>query len=122
LSNDDFIQKYNINYYLSGYKYEYFRHFSFIVFIGILPLYVINLDAVSLFADSSFTVFSDFEFVLYDVVILYFRQDIFNTGTELVALHQNEGITAPFRQRLYIKALLKVNTEPLDSPCEKGDV
>jgi hypothetical protein len=37
-------------------------------------------------------------------------------------LHQNEGITAPFRQRLYIKALLKVNTEPLDSPCEKGDV
>jgi hypothetical protein len=30
-------------------------------------LYAINLDAVSLFTDSSFTVVSDFEFVLYDV-------------------------------------------------------
>ncbi|KAK2442487.1 hypothetical protein QL285_013679 [Trifolium repens] len=52
---------------LQIWKHEYFRHYSFIIFVGILPLYVINLDAVSLFTDSSFTVFSDFEFVLYDV-------------------------------------------------------
>ncbi|CAJ2651670.1 unnamed protein product [Trifolium pratense] len=37
-------------------KHGYFGDFSFIIllFVGILPLYAINTDAVSLFADSSF--------------------------------------------------------------------
>jgi hypothetical protein len=34
------------------------------IFVGIMPLYAINLDAVSLFADSSFT----FLAVLNDVI------------------------------------------------------
>jgi len=34
------------------------------IFVGIMPLYTINLDAVSLFADSSFT----FLAVLNDVI------------------------------------------------------
>jgi len=37
-------------------KHEYFGDLSFIIlFVGILLLYAINLDAVSLFADLSFT-------------------------------------------------------------------
>jgi len=41
---------------LQIWKHEYFDDLDFIIlFIGILPLYAINLGAVSLFADSPFT-------------------------------------------------------------------
>ena len=37
-------------------KHEYFGDLDFIIlFVGILPMYAINLGAVSLFADSLFT-------------------------------------------------------------------
>jgi len=37
-------------------KHEYFGDLGFIIlFVGILPMYAINLGAVSLFADSPFT-------------------------------------------------------------------
>jgi hypothetical protein len=54
----------------------YFRHFSFIIFVGILPLYPINLDALSLLADLFFTVLSNFECVLYDVFYDFERINI----------------------------------------------
>jgi len=48
-------------------KHEYFSDLDFIIlFVGILPLYVINLGVVSLFADSPFTFLAMFVFdVLY---------------------------------------------------------
>jgi hypothetical protein len=48
-------------------RHRYSEHFKFVIFVGfvtfvgILPLYAINVDAVSLFAVSSFSVFSDLE-------------------------------------------------------------
>jgi len=42
-------------------KYVYFGNLGFIIlFVGILPMYAINLGAVSLFADSPFTFFAMF--------------------------------------------------------------
>jgi hypothetical protein len=40
--------------------------FNFIILfvVGILPLYVINFDVVSLFADSSFTFLENVEYVI----------------------------------------------------------
>jgi len=48
-------------------KHEYFGDLVFIIlFVGILSLYVINLGAVSLFADSPFTFLAMFvSYVLY---------------------------------------------------------
>jgi len=47
-------------------KHEYFGDLDFIIlFVGILPLYAINLGDVSLFADSSFTLLAMF---VYDVM------------------------------------------------------
>ncbi|AES81158.1 transmembrane protein, putative [Medicago truncatula] len=48
-------------------KHGYFGDLSFIIlFVCILPLYAINLDVVSLFADSPFTFLAMFVFdVLY---------------------------------------------------------
>jgi len=48
-------------------KYGYFGDLDFILlFVDILPLYAINLGAVSLFADSPFTFLAMFVFdVLY---------------------------------------------------------
>jgi len=48
------------------YRSEYFGHFVFVIFVDILNLsyYVINLDIVSLFTNSSFYSFNDIEFVL----------------------------------------------------------
>jgi hypothetical protein len=48
-------------------RHGYSEHFKFVIFVGFvtivdsLPLYAINVDAVSLFTDSSFSVFSDLE-------------------------------------------------------------
>jgi hypothetical protein len=48
-------------------RHGYSEHFMFVIFVGfvtivdILPLYAINVDAVSLFTDSSFLVFSNLE-------------------------------------------------------------
>jgi hypothetical protein len=53
---------------------DYFRHLYFVISIvglKIKPFYVINSDAVSLFADSSFLVFSNFEYVMILIDILY---------------------------------------------------
>jgi len=47
-------------------KHEYFGDLDFIILsVGILSLYAINLDAVSLFAESSFTFLAMF---IYDVL------------------------------------------------------
>ncbi|AES69624.1 transmembrane protein, putative [Medicago truncatula] len=48
-------------------KHDYFGDLSFIIlFVGILPLYAINLGAVSLFVDSPFTFLAMFVFdILY---------------------------------------------------------
>lgn len=53
--------------------HEYFEHFNFVIFvdfitfIGILSLYVINVGVVNLFADSSFLIYNNFKFILFDV-------------------------------------------------------
>ncbi|KAK2432666.1 hypothetical protein QL285_018033 [Trifolium repens] len=52
-------------------RHGYFGDFNFIILfvVGILPLYAINLDAVSLFADSSFTFLANVEYVIiFDVI------------------------------------------------------
>jgi len=47
-------------------KHEYFGDFKFIIlFVGIFPLYVINLDFVSLLADSPFTFLTMLNMLLY---------------------------------------------------------
>jgi hypothetical protein len=50
---------------LQIWKYGYSSDFYFVIFVGIfmLPLYVINLGAARLFADSPFSIFSNLEFV-----------------------------------------------------------
>jgi len=50
-------------------KHEYFSDLDFIIlFVGILPLYVINLGAVSFFADSPFTFLAMFVFnIIYQI-------------------------------------------------------
>jgi len=52
---------------LQIWKHEYFGDLDFIIlFVGILPMYAINLGDVSLFADSPFTFLTMFVFdVLY---------------------------------------------------------
>jgi hypothetical protein len=44
---------------------------GFVIFVDIEPFYAINSDAVSLFADSSFLVFSEFEYVTISIDVLY---------------------------------------------------
>jgi len=48
-------------------RHEYSRDFNIVIFVGISTLlfYVINMDALSLFTDSSFLFFGEFKFVLY---------------------------------------------------------
>jgi hypothetical protein len=50
-------------------SHRYSGHFNFIILfvVGILPLYAINSDAVSMFADSSFTFLVILNMWLYDV-------------------------------------------------------
>ncbi|AES75367.1 transmembrane protein, putative [Medicago truncatula] len=55
-------------------KNVYFGDLDFIIlFVGILPLYAINLDAVSLFADSLYYVFSDINHVIVSDVFYQFE-------------------------------------------------
>jgi hypothetical protein len=49
-----------------------FKFFILLV-VGILPLYAINLDAVSLFADSSFMFLANVEYVIVFDVIYQFE-------------------------------------------------
>lgn len=54
-------------------RHWYFGHFNFVIFVdfvtfvGILSLYAINMGVVSLFVDSFFSIYSDFEFIFRDV-------------------------------------------------------
>jgi hypothetical protein len=56
-------------------RHGYFGDFNFIILfvVGILPLYAINLDAVSLFADSSFMFLANVEYVIVFDVIYQFE-------------------------------------------------
>jgi hypothetical protein len=58
-------------------KHEYSSYFTFVIFVdfvtfvgGILPLYTINVGAVNLFANSYFSIFTDFQIVLFNILIL----------------------------------------------------
>jgi hypothetical protein len=60
-------------------RHGYFGDFNFIILfvVGILSLYAINLDAVSLFVDSSFTFLANVEYViLFDVFDQFKRMNI----------------------------------------------
>ena len=55
-------------------KYKYFRDLNvviLVIFVGIgtLPFYVINMDVVSLFTNSSFLFLAKFKFVFYRCTI-----------------------------------------------------
>jgi len=51
---------------LQIWKHDYYGDLDLIIlFVGILPLYVINLDVVSLFAVSSFTFLTILMMLLY---------------------------------------------------------
>jgi hypothetical protein len=55
-------------------KHEYSEYLYFVISIVgfiIWPFYAINSDAVSLFADLSFLVFSEFEYVMMSIDVLY---------------------------------------------------
>jgi hypothetical protein len=55
-------------------RHDYSGHLNFIIpIVGleIKPVYAINSDVVSLFADSSFLVFSEIEYVMISIVVFY---------------------------------------------------
>jgi hypothetical protein len=52
--------------------HDYSRHLNFVIstvsfVIDIIPFYVINLDAASLFADSFLLIFSEIEYVMIPI-------------------------------------------------------
>jgi hypothetical protein len=51
-------------------RYEYSVYLNIVKFVEIctLPLYVINMNVMSLFANSSFFIYNDFEFIFIDVL------------------------------------------------------
>jgi hypothetical protein len=55
-------------------RHDYSGYLNFIISIVcfvIRPFYSINLGAVSLFGDASFLVFSEFEYVMISIDVLY---------------------------------------------------
>ena len=84
-------------------RHRYSEHFKFgifvgfVIFVGILPLYAINVDAVSLFAVSSFSVFSDLE--------LY---------CSMYSINLNEWMNVVFSQKKKVARLICVKKILLD--------